>query len=103
MRYFALLLIIVLALPATLLAAEQIPAKALCSVCALKDGETEWEKVKAHSEHDGKAYYFCSENCKIEFDADPVAYLPPVLPRPAPAFVVEMLEGKDKKLEDLKG
>ena len=103
MRYCNFLFLIVLASPATLIAEAQIPAKALCSVCALKGGETEQEKVKAHSEHDGKAYYFCSKNCKIEFDSDPVAYLPPVFPRPAPAFVVEMLEGGDKALGDLHG
>ena len=103
MRYCYFLLLIVLASSAALKAETQIPAKALCSVCALKGGETELEKVKAHSEYDGKAYYFCSKNCKIEFDSDPVAYLPPVFPRPAPAFVVEMLEGGDKVLGDLKG
>ena len=103
MRYCYFLLLIVLASSAALKAETQIPAKALCSVCALKGGETELEKVKAHSEHDGKAYYFCSENCKIEFDSDPEAYLPPVFPRPAPAFVVEMLEGGDEALEDLQG
>ena len=68
------LFLIVLASSATLIAETPIPDKALCSVCALKGGETELEKVKAHSEHDGKAYYFCSENCKKEFDSDPVAY-----------------------------
>ena len=103
MRYCNFLLLIVLASSAALKAETQIPAKALCSVCALKGGETELEKVKAHSEYDGKAYYFCSQNCKIEFDSDPVAYLPPVFPRPAPAFVVEMLEGGDKALGDLQG
>ena len=103
MRYCNFLLLIVLASSAALIAETQIPAKALCSVCALKGGETELEKVKAHSEHDGKAYYFCSKNCKKEFDSDPVAYLPPVFPRPAPASVVEMLEGGDKALGDLKG
>ena len=103
MRYCNFLLLIVLASSATLIAETQIPAKALCSVCALKGGETEQEKVKAHSEHDGKAYYFCSENCKKEFDSDPLAYLPPVFPRPAPACVVEMLEGGDQALGDLQG
>ena len=103
MRYCNFLFLIVLASSATLIAETQIPDKALCSVCALKGGETELEKVKAHSEHDGKAYYFCSENCKIEFDSDPLAYLPPVFPRPAPAFVVEMLEGGDQALGDLQG
>lgn len=95
MRYLAFLLAIVLA--------SSAPNKALCSVCVLKGGETELEKVKAHTEHDGKVYYFCSENCKKEFDLDPVAFLPPVFPRPAPAFVVETLDGKDKALADLKG
>ena len=103
MRYCNFLFLIVLASSTALIAETQIPDKALCSVCALKGGETELEKVKAHSEHNGKAYYFCSKNCKIEFDSDPVAYLPPVFPRPAPAFVVEMLEGGDKALGDLQG
>jgi thiol-disulfide isomerase/thioredoxin len=103
MRYSTLLFAIVLASATTLLANEQNPNKARCSVCALKSGETELEKVKAHSEHEGKVYYFCSVHCKEEFDSDPVAYLPPVFPRPAPAFVVETLEGKDKALGDLKG
>ena len=103
MRFFVFLSAVVLACSATLSADDQIPERALCSVCALKGGETEVEKVRAHSEHDGKAYYFCSENCKTEFDSDPLAYLPPVLPRPAPAFAVEMLEGGDRSLADLKG
>ena len=103
MRYYNFLLLIILASPSALLAAVQMPDKALCSVCALKGGETEWEKVKAHSQHDGSTYYFCSKDCKIEFDSDPLAYLPPVLPRPAPAFVVEMPEGKDRALADLRG
>ena len=103
MRYWRFLFPIVLAGSAALMAEVQVPDKALCTVCALRGGETELEKVKAHSEHDGKAYYFCSEECKVEFDSDPVAYLPPVLPRPAPGCVVEMLDGGDKALEDMKG
>ena len=65
MRYRTFLFLIVLASPAALIAEARIPNRALCSVCALKGGETELEKVKAHSEYEGKAYYFCSENCKI--------------------------------------
>ncbi len=103
MRYRNFLFLIGLAISATLTAETRIPDKALCRVCALKGGETELEKVKAHSEYEGKAYYFCSENCKKEFDADPVAYLPPVFPRSAPAFVIETLEGGDKSLRNLKG
>ena len=103
MRYFAFLSVLVLAHSATLSGDDHIPDKALCSVCALKGGETELEKVRAYSEYDGKVSYFCSENCKKEFDSDPVAYLPPVFPRPAPSFVIELLEGKAKKLSDFKG
>ena len=103
MRYSGFLSVIILASSATLLADDQIPDKALCAVCALKGGETELEKVKAHSEYGGKAYYFCSEDCKKEFDSDPLGYLPLVIPRPAPAFVVETLDGEDRALGDSKG
>ena len=90
--------------PATVGAVEEpIPEKALCSVCALKGGETEEEKVKAHSTHEGQAYYFCSEGCKKEFDTDPAGYMPPVLPRPAPEIVVETLGGQDARLSDFAG
>lgn len=27
------------------------------------------------SEHNGKAYYFCSDYCKTQFDADPSQYI----------------------------
>ncbi len=100
MRYFYLLFTILLIGPAILIAQKQeVPDKALCVVCVLK-GETEPEKVKAHTEHDGKAYYFCSKNCKKEFAEEPVAYLPPQLPRPAPNFVVETLDGGSVSLKD---
>ena len=103
MRYLTSLFTLILMSAAALAANAKIPAKALCGVCALKGGETELEKVRAHSQHQRKAYYFCSEECKVEFDADPVAYLPPVFPRPAPAFVIEMLEGGDRSLADFRG
>lgn len=102
MRFPGLLFAFALICSATLFAEVQTPDKALCSVCVLRGGETEQEKVRAHSEHAGKAYYFCSVECKKEFDFDPVAYLPPVLPRLAPAFAVEMLKGGDRRLEDLR-
>jgi peroxiredoxin len=49
------------------------------------------------------AYYFCAQKCKEEFDADPVAYLPPVLPRPAPNFALANLTGKKIALENFRG
>ena len=103
MRYFPCVLVIMLTGVTTLFSDDQIPDKALCSVCALKGGETELEKVKAHSVHNGEVFYFCSKNCKREFDLDPLAYLPPIFPRPAPAFVVETLGGEDMALRDLEG
>ncbi|MFQ5684692.1 MAG: redoxin domain-containing protein [Candidatus Binatia bacterium] len=82
-----------------LTAQERPPARTICTVCALR-GDTRLKKVKARSEYEGKTYYFNSKNCKKEFESDPVAYLPPQLPRPAPAFVVETLEGKKVALQD---
>ena len=99
MRYFFLFTIFLID-PGILTAQkQQVPDKALCVVCVLR-GETELEKVKAHKEHDGKTYYFCSKNCKEEFNEDPVAYLPPQLPRQAPDFVVETLDGGSVSLKD---
>ena len=89
MRCCSLLAAALMVSAAALAAETRRPHKALCLVCALRGGETELEEVRAHSEHDGKAYYFCAEACKVEFDSDPAAYLPPVFPRPAPEAVVE--------------
>ena len=104
MALFVLLVVFVVCGPASVAAVEEaVPEKALCSVCALKGGETEEEKVKAHSTHGGTAYYFCSEGCKKEFDSDPAGYMPPVLPRPAPDVVFETLQGEDARLSDFAG
>ena len=103
MNHLILLSALTLASAAALSANEQIPTRALCSVCALKSGETKLEEVRAHSQHQGKAYYFCAAECRVEFEADPVAYLPPIFPRPAPAFIVEMLKGGHRSLADFKG
>ena len=102
MRFVGFLLMIFLAVP-VVAQADKVPDKAICSVCSVKGGGHGLEKVRAHSEHEGKTYYFCSDGCKKEFDSDPVAYLPPVFPRPAPAFVVETLQGKDVALKDYAG
>ena len=67
---------------------------AVCPVCKLQEGETEAEPVKATSKFKGETYGFCSKQCKTSFEQDPEAYLPPVLPRPAPAFTVKGLDNK---------
>src|SRR5215216_244606 len=71
------------------------PAKGVCPVCKVVEGKAEPEPVKATSVYQGETYGFCSKKCKSAFDEDPVAYLPPVLPRPAPAFTVQTLDGKE--------
>ncbi|HZP26023.1 MAG TPA: YHS domain-containing protein [Dehalococcoidia bacterium] len=37
--------------------------------------EMDRESAPASSEHEGTIYYFCSEACKEEFDADPNAFI----------------------------
>ena len=38
-------------------------------VCGMKG------KKEIESEYDGKKYYFCNDNCKKEFDANPLKYI----------------------------
>lgn len=40
-------------------------------VCGMTLEETD---AVGSVEHDGKTYYFCSDDCKEEFEADPDAY-----------------------------
>lgn len=94
-RTFQILLLLgIVAIRVSIGHAEERPKKALCPVCAVR-GETKPEKVKADADYEGKGYYFCSDNCKKEFLLDPSAYMPAKLPRPAPPFVVETLDGRD--------
>lgn len=67
----------------------------VCLVCRVREGATHAEEVKAVVAHEGRDYGFCSAGCAKEFTADPLAYLPPVLPRPVP--------GRDLALTDLAG
>ena len=76
-------------------AAADAPKKSICPVCRVHEGEAEPEPVKATSTYKGQTYGFCSEKCKKTFDDYPEAYLPPVLPRPVPAFTVKTFEGKE--------
>jgi len=83
---------------------EKLPDKAVCVVCAALEGKNvKPEKVKASAQHEGATYYFCSADCKSEFDDDPLAYSPPVLPRAAPKILVEDLTGKEVSLDDFRG
>ena len=97
----ALLLAVLSVLPAQAKEEGKLD-KAVCPVCAIR-GETEEEKIKARTEHEGKVYHFCSKDCRKEFDLDPAAFIPPLLPRPAPRFSVETLEGEPVDLGDFEG
>ena len=41
-------------------------------VCGMMIEDT---TATARSTHEGKTYYFCSEQCKQSFDADPAKYV----------------------------
>lgn len=81
------------------------PEKAVCTVCAARQAHEEIaaEKVMGTSRYAGRDYFFCSEDCKGSFGADPLSYVPPELPRPAPAFAVQSLQGVDVALPSLRG
>ncbi len=84
-------------------AAESTAREALCVVCAAKEGATEPEPVRATRTYEGREYGFCSAACAKAFDADPAAYVPPELPRPAPGFTVRALDGGEIRASSLRG
>ena len=94
---------ILLACCAFLAFAETVSNEALCPVCRVHEGEDEAEPVVASADFDGQTYGFCSTECRDTFLEAPESYLPPVFPRPAPAFVVRDLEGAEFASEALRG
>ncbi len=94
---------VMLAVSACQVAPVRAAARAVCQVCRVMEGSREAEKVEARRSHDGVEYPFCSEKCAKEFDADPEAFLPPVLPRLAPALTAVTLDGDTLSWESLKG
>lgn len=79
------------------------PREAVCLVCAVKEGATEPEAVKVTRTYEGREYDFCSAACAKAFDADPAAFAPPELPRPAPGFTVRDLDGRAIESSSLRG
>lgn len=77
----------------------------MCAVCVVNaaNDKVAPEKVAGWSLYQGREYYFCSDDCKKAFDADPEAYIAPALPRPAPAFAVQNLQGQEVTLEAQRG
>lgn len=94
-RFLLALLLPALFAPSLASAAERspAPATAVCRVCVVHEGEGDPEPVRATSTYKGTTYGLCSAECKAKFDEDAEAYVPPVLPRPVPAFTLRGLEG----------
>jgi len=74
-----------------------------CLVCEVLHGEAEDDPVRAKRTHAGREYGFCSENCAKRFAEDPLAYLPPTFPRPAPAFALVTLDARPVTVDSLRG
>ena len=77
--------------------------RAICQVCRVHEGEAEAEPVVASAEYEGHTYGFCSVKCRDTFLEAPESYLPPVFPRPAPAFVVRDLDGAEVSSDAFRG
>jgi YHS domain-containing protein/peroxiredoxin len=56
--------------------------------------DPEPEEVAGISTFQGKHYYFCSQECKDEFDASPAWWVPLELPLAVPEFQVRSLGGE---------
>jgi len=97
----AILVALLLMVPAG--GAMAAPAKAVCHVCRVTEGNAEEEPVKAVRTYQGTEYGFCSDKCAKAFDADPAAYLPPEFPRPSPEFALTDLAGRAVSPAALKG
>jgi len=95
--------LILIALVAATATAGTVVKEAVCPVCRVHEGEREAEPVEATAEHEGEIFGFCSEECRTAFMEAPAYYLPPVFPRPAPAFVVRDIEGSEFSSEALAG
>jgi len=59
--------------------------------------------VVGASTFEGQTYYFCSADCKRQFDENPRAWLPQPIPRPAAPFTLTALSGAAVSLEALRG
>ncbi len=85
------------------IARKDLPKLAECSVCKAKGTPMGMEKPAAGLMYKGTAYYLCSNKEIAEFKKDPEAFVPPVLPRPMPAFRLNDESGKLWDAEAMKG
>lgn len=90
------LVILLVALP---LAAED---RAVCAVCGPREGSG-FEPVEATATFQGKEFFFCSLECKVEFLENPEAFLITDAGTPAPPFSLETFDGSTVSLSDFRG
>lgn len=83
--------------------AMALPKSAICRVCEAKGATHGQEPVAASRFHDGRAYFFCSDACAAEFDANPAFFVVAARPKPLPAAIVHDLSGNDASLADVCG
>lgn len=81
-----------------------LPAQeqAVCAVCGPREGSG-FEAVEATATLEGKEYFFCSLDCKIEFLRDPKSFLFTDVGSPAPPFALETFDGEVVTLSALEG
>lgn len=70
-----------------------LPDSAVCTTCSIHRLNRAPQPVEAMSHFGSKDYYFCSEECKQQFDNNPEFFIELPLPRLAPAFVLSSLTG----------
>lgn len=80
------------------IAKKDLPAKAICVIC--DEGE---ERPAAGVMYQGTAYYFCNAGEVKTFKKDPASHVPPVLPRPMPAFKLKAEDGSTWTRETMEG
>jgi len=85
------------------IAKKDLPKSAHCVVCEAGGSAHGEEKPAAGVRYKGKEYYFCAAKEVATFKKDPEAFVPPVLPRPAPAFQLTNLAGEKVRPADLRG
>ena len=82
---------------------EGWPASAPCVVCTARSGAAQDMAVVGASVFEGQTYYFCSPECKTQFEENPRAWLPQPIPRPAAPFTLTDLKGGSISLEAMRG
>jgi peroxiredoxin len=81
---------------------SELPVAAKCAVCETNGVGHGEGKIVAGARYKGQTLYFCDSKEIGEFKTDPEAFLPPVLPRPAPVFKVKSLNGQQITLAGIK-